>query len=53
LTYFVMYFVLAVRRVYGSSWLATILRSVAVLFGYMIAVSVAIEGTSNFLIIAD
>lgn len=53
LTYFVAYFVIAVQRVYGSSWLATVLRSIAVLFGYMIAVSVVIEGTSNFLIIAD
>ena len=52
-TYFLAYFVIAVHRVYGSSWLAAALRSAAVLFGYMIAVSVAIESTSNFLIIAD
>jgi len=53
LTYFVAYFVIAVQRVYGSSWLVAAVKSVAVLFGYMIVVSVAIEGTSNFRIIAD
>ena len=53
LAYFLAYFVIAVQRVYGSSWLVTALRSAAVLFGYMIVVSVAIESTSSFLIIAD
>ncbi len=53
LIYFLAYFVIAVQRVYGSSWLVTALRSAAVLFGYMIVVSVAIENTSDFLIIAD
>ncbi len=53
LIYFLAYFVIAMQRVYRSSWLVTALRSAAVLFGYMIVVSVAIEGTSNFRIIAD
>lgn len=53
LAYFLAYFVIAVRRVYGSSWLATSLKSFVVLFGYMILVSVAIENTSSFRIIAD
>jgi hypothetical protein len=53
LVYFLSYFVIAVRRVYKTSWLVAALKSVAVLFGYMIVVSVAIENTSNFLIIAD
>lgn len=52
-TYFLAYFVIAVRRVYESSWLVTALKSGWVLLGYMIVVSVVIENTSNFLIIAD
>ena len=51
--YFLAYFVLAVRRVYQSGWLAVALKSAVVLFGYMIVVSVVIENTSNFKIIAD
>ena len=53
LAYFLAYFVIAVKRVFGSGWFATSLKSAAVLFGYMILVSLAIENTSNFLIIAD
>ena len=53
LAYFLAHFVIAVQRVYGSNWLVAALRSAAVLFGYLIVVSVAIENTSNFLIIAD
>jgi len=51
--YFLAYFVIAAHRVYRSSWMVAALKSLAVLFGYMIVVSVAIESTSNFLIIAD
>ena len=47
------YFVVAVHRVYRSSWFGAALKSVVVLFGYMIVVSVAIENTSSFQIIAD
>ena len=50
---FLVYFVVAVRRVYESSWLAATARSAIVLFGYMILVSVVIENTSDFRIIAD
>ena len=53
LAYFFAYFVIAARRVYESRWLVAALKSSAVLFGYMIVVSVAIESTSSFLIIAD
>lgn len=53
LAYFLGYFVVAVRRVYQSSWLAVAGKSAVVLFGYMILVSVVIENTSNFRIIAD
>jgi len=53
LVYFLAYFVISLHRVYQSSWRAAALKSAVVLFGYMIAVSVAIENTSNFLIIAD
>jgi len=51
--YFLAYFIVAVRRVYQSDWLAVVLKSAVVLFGYMIVVSVAIENSSNFKIIAD
>ncbi len=51
--YFLAYFVMAVRRVYRSGWLAVALKSAVVLFGYMIVVSVAIENSSSFKIIAD
>jgi uncharacterized membrane protein (DUF485 family) len=51
--YFLTYFVMAVRRVYRSDWLAVALKSAVVLFAYMIVVSVVIENTSNFMIIAD
>lgn len=53
LVYFLAYFVLAVRRVYQSSWPALAAKSAVVLFGYMILVSIVIENTSNFRIIAD
>ena len=51
--YFLAYFVIAVQRVYASSWLVAALKSAVVLFGYMIVVSMAIESTSSFRIIAD
>jgi hypothetical protein len=50
---FLAFFVLAVRRVYSSGWLGLLARSAVVLFGYMILVSLAIENTSTFRIIAD
>ena len=53
LGYFLAYFVIAVHRVYASGWLVAALKSAAVLFGYMILVSIAIENTSSFRIIAD
>ena len=53
LAYFLAYFVIAVRRVYQSTWLAAAGKSAVVLFGYMILVSVVIENTSSFRIIAD
>jgi len=51
--YFLAYFVMAVRRVYQSNWLAVALKSAIVLFGYVIVVSVVIENMSNIRIIAD
>ncbi|RZV36420.1 MAG: DUF3667 domain-containing protein [Chromatiales bacterium] len=53
LAYFIAYFVLAVRRVYGPAWFALALKSAAVLLGYMMVVSLVIENTSTFMIIAD
>ncbi len=53
LSYLVAHFVIAVKRVYESSWPVSALKTLVVMFGYMIAVSIMIENTSNFLIIAD
>jgi hypothetical protein len=53
LVYFLAYFVTALRRVYQSGWLAVAFKSAVVLFAYMVAVSVVIENTSTFMIIAD
>lgn len=53
LAYFLVYFVIAVKRVYASRWWVASLKSAATLFGYMIVVSITIESTSTFLIIAD
>jgi hypothetical protein len=53
LIYFLAYFVMAVRKVYQSGWAAVAAKSAIVLFGYMILVSVVIENTSSFRIIAD
>jgi hypothetical protein len=49
----VAYFVIALRRVYQPTWFAVSWKSVVVIFAYMMIVSIAIENTSDFLIIAD
>ena len=51
--YFLAYLVIAVRRVYDSSWIVAAAKSLVILMGYMMLVSVAIESTSNFKILAD
>lgn len=51
--YFLAHFIIALRRVYRSNWFAVLLKSAVVLVGYMIVVSVVIENTSDFRIIAD
>lgn len=53
LAYLVAYLAIAAHRVYGSSWPVSGLKAVAILFGYMIVVSVAIESSGTFLILAD
>ena len=53
LAYFIAYFVFAVRRVYQSDWFGVSYKSAIVLLAYMIIVSVVIENTSTFRIIAD
>jgi hypothetical protein len=53
LVYFLVYFVMAMRRVYQSNWPGVAVKSTLVLFVYMIVVSVVVENTSSFLIIAD
>lgn len=50
---FLGYFGLAVRKVYGSGWIGVMLRSILVLLLYLIIVSVAIETTSEFVLISD
>jgi len=51
--YFLSYIVISLRRVYGASWLVSSAKSLAVLAGYMVIVSIVIENTSSFLILAD
>ena len=53
LGYFLSYIVTSVRRVYGASWLVSSAKSLAVLSGYMVIVSIVIEETSSFQILAD
>lgn len=53
LFYFIVYLLLSLRRVYSISWIQSIGRSTAVLFGYLVVFSLLIEGTSDFLIISD
>ena len=53
LAYFIAYFAMAMRRVYAPGWFALVLKSGAVLLGYMMVVSLVIENTSSFMIIAD
>lgn len=49
----IAYFVIALRRVYRPAWFALAWKSTAMLFAYLVIVSIAIENTSDFLIIAD
>ena len=51
--YFLAYLVIAVRRVYDSNWIVAAAKSLVILMGYMMLVSIAIETTSNFKILAD
>ena len=53
LTYLAVYMVLALRRVYATTWLGAALRMTVILFVYMVLVSALIEGTSSFQIISD
>lgn len=52
-SYFLTYMIVALRRVYATTWVGAAVRAVAVFFGYLIVVSALIEGTSNFQIISD
>ncbi len=51
--YLLAYFVIALRRVYGSGWLGASLKTLVLLIGYMVILSIVIEATSSFLIISD
>ncbi len=51
--YFLVYNILSMRRVYHTGWFIGIAKSLAILLGYFIVISVAIEAGSNFLILSD
>ncbi len=53
LALFFGYFVISLRRVYNASWLVASVKSLAVLFAYLVLISGVIEATSNFQILAD
>lgn len=53
LAYLGVYMVLALQRVYTTTWWGAGLRTVVILFAYMVLVSTLIEGTSSFQIISD
>lgn len=53
LGYLAAHMVLALRRVYATTWLGAALRTTVILFAYMVLVSALIEGTSSFQIISD
>lgn len=53
LAYFVAYLVISVRAVYNASWTMASVKSLTILFGYMVLVSMVIEATSNFQLLAD
>ena len=53
LALFLGYFVISLRRVYNASWLVASVKSLAVLFGYLVLMSSVIEATSSFQILAD
>jgi len=50
---FLGYFVLSIRRVYEASWIVASLKSLLVLFGYMVLVSGVIEASSSMQILGD
>lgn len=51
--YLLAYIAISIKRVYRSSWLGSIFRSLVVLFGYMVLLSFVIEASSTFEIISD
>ena len=51
--YLLGYFFIAIKQNYKTSWVLTTLKSLFVLFGYLIILSLFIEHTSNFAIISD
>lgn len=51
--YLLVYIVISLRRVYATTWFGASVRSVVILFGYMVIVSGLIEATSTFQIISD
>ncbi len=50
---FLVYFAIALRRVYASNWWVAAAKTGAILFAYMIVVSIVVETSSSFLIISD
>jgi hypothetical protein len=51
--YLLAYVAISIKRVYRCSWIGSAVRSVVVLFGYMVLLSLVIEASSTFEIISD
>ena len=53
LAYFLVYIILSMHRVYHTSWFIGIAKSLAILLGYLVLISIAIEAGSDLLIMSD
>jgi hypothetical protein len=53
LCYLLAYIVISVHRVFGTNWLASSLKSMAILLGYMMIVAGVIEATSSLQLLSD
>ena len=51
--YLLAYVAISIKRVYRCSWVGSVVRSVVVLFGYIVLLSLVIEASSTFAIISD
>jgi hypothetical protein len=51
--YLIAYLLMALRRVYNCSWAGAATKSIGILLGYLVMVSMVIETASSFLILGD